>query len=89
MPAAKQFREDIITLGERVQKQSPYNFQRNRQLFNKQPRPPQANISQPNAKGLLVGWGLSTREYWQSVFEDYLQRKKLTRETSLRMGREQ
>ena len=89
MSPTEEFREDIITLGERVQKQSPYNFQRNRQLFNKQPRPSQANISQPNARGPLVGWGLSTQEYWQSVFEDYLQRKKLTQKTSLRLGREQ
>jgi len=72
-----------------TREREPYHFQRDRQLFNKQPRPAQANISQPNQKGPLVGWGLSTREYWQSVFDGYLSRKKLAQSTSLQMGREQ
>jgi len=35
-----------------------------------------------------MGWGMSTKDYWQSVFDDYLKRKRLAQETSLRMGRE-
>ena len=66
----------------------PYAHQRDRQLFNRQPRPAQANTSQPNQKGLSVGWGLNTWDYWQSVFDDYLKRKKMSQETSLRIGRE-
>lgn len=67
----------------------PYAHQRDRQLFNRQPRPAQANTSQPNQKSTIAGWGLSTQGYWQSVFQDYLTRKRLAQETSLRMGREQ
>jgi len=84
----KEFRDDIITQNERVQSQSPYHFQRNRQLFNKQPRPAQANTSQPNQISSRVGWGMSTQDYWQGVFIDYLKRKRLAQDTSLRMGRE-
>ena len=54
----------------------PYHFQRDRQLYNKQPRPAQANTSQPNQLGKPVGWGLSTQDYWQEVFDDYLRRKR-------------
>jgi len=68
--------DDFVTRNERVQDTSPYHFQRDRQLFNKQPRPAQANTSQPNAKPAPVGWGLSTPAYWGSVFEDYLRRKR-------------
>ena len=80
--------DDFKTLNERIQDRSPYHFQRDRQLFNKQPRPPQPGY-QPNQKGALVGWGLSTPDYWNSVFEDYMNRKKRSQSTSLRMGREQ
>jgi len=66
----------------------PYHFQRDRQTFNKQPRPAQANTSQPNARSAPVGWGLSTNAYWQSVMSDYLKRKNMSQNTSLRMGRE-
>ena len=67
----------------------PYYFQRRRDsLHSSYPRPAQANTSQPNAKGLIMGWGLSTQAYWQSVFDDYMKRKKLSQDTSLRMGRE-
>ena len=64
--------------------QEPYSFQRRRDsLHSSYPRPAQANTSQPNAKTGLVGWGLSSQEYWQSIFTDYLRKK-----TSLRIGRE-
>ena len=53
----------------------PYAHQRDRQIFNKQPRPAQANTSQPNQKITRSGWGLSTPAYWQGVFEDYMRRK--------------
>ena len=50
----------------------PYKWQRNRQLGNKQPRPAQPNISQPNQKPKPIGWGKDTRIYWNEVFQDYL-----------------
>jgi len=68
--------DDFVTQNERIQDTSPYHYQRDRQLFNKQPRPAQANTSQPNQKSAPVGWGLSTPDYWDSVFEDYLRRKR-------------
>jgi len=70
------FNEDYVTRNERVQDISPYHYQRDRQLFNKQPRPPQANTSQPNAKIRAAGWGLSTPDYWQGIFDDYISRKR-------------
>ena len=55
----------------------PYHYQRDRQLFNKQPRPAQPNTSQPNQIFSKTGWGMSTQDYWQGVFEDYLKRKRM------------
>jgi len=67
----------------------PYSFQRRRDsLHSSYPRPVQANTNQPNAKGKITGWGLSTRDYWQGVFQGYLRRKQIAQDTSLRMGRE-
>jgi len=54
----------------------PYAHQRDRQLFNKQPRAAQANTSQPNQKAPIAGWGMSTEAYWQNVFTDYLKRRR-------------
>ena len=54
----------------------PYKFQRDRQIFNKQPRPPQPNTSQPNQLPKPQGWGMSTQDYWREVFSDYLRRRK-------------
>ncbi len=51
----------------------PYHFERSRQHSN-YPRPSQPNTSQPNQK-YLTGWGMSTLDYWQSRFDDYLKRK--------------
>ncbi|MBA7710509.1 hypothetical protein ES703_119452 [subsurface metagenome] len=67
--------DDFVTQNERIQDISPYHYQRDRQLFNKQPRPAQANTSQPNQKSAPVGWGMSTESYWSEVFKDYLRRK--------------
>ena len=53
----------------------PYKYQRDRQLFNKEPRPPQAGY-QPNQKPAPLGWGLSTSDYWQEVFREYLRRRR-------------
>ena len=55
----------------------PYHFQRDRQLFNKQPRPAQANTSQPNQKPLVTGWGQNTQDYWRGVYDNYLKRRGL------------
>jgi len=66
----------------------PYHYQRDRQYFNRQPRPSQPNISQPNQKNAVVGWGMSSQDYWQGVFKNYISRKRLTQDTSLRMGRD-
>ena len=43
----------------------PYHFQRDRQLLNKQPRPPQPAI-QPNRLSAPIGWGMSSFDYWRS-----------------------
>ena len=52
----------------------PYHFQRDRQLFNEQPRPPQPGI-QPNEKLRPAGWGMPTQEYWSQIFQDYLRKR--------------
>ena len=59
-----------------TRKREPYHYQRDRQLFNRQPRPSQANTSQPNQINTRAGWGMSTQDYWQGVFQDYLKRKR-------------
>jgi len=54
----------------------PYKYQRDRQIGNKQPRPPQPAY-QPNKKPRVEGWGLSPNDYWQKVFEAYLRDRRL------------
>jgi len=54
----------------------PYAHQRDRQLFNKQPRMAQANTNQPNQKPRISGWGMTTMEYWSGVFENYQKRRR-------------
>jgi len=44
----------------------PYHFQRDRQLFNKQPRPAQPGI-QPNSLPFSTGWGMSSMDYWRNI----------------------
>lgn len=63
---------------EKLMKQTePYAFQRKRNaIHSSQPRPPQANTSQPNAKMRPVGWGMSTQEYWGNAWNDYMKRRK-------------
>jgi len=51
----------------------PYHYQRDRQLFNKQPRAPQAGI-QPNQK-MTVGWGGSMGDYYKQLFQDYMKKR--------------
>ena len=58
-----------------LREREPYHFQRNRQLGNKQPRPPQAGY-QPNQLPSPQGWGGTTAGYWSEVFSDYLRRRK-------------
>ena len=53
----------------------PYHFQRDRQILNKQPRPPQPGY-QPNQLPPVQGWGGSTRAYWNDVFSDYERQRK-------------
>ncbi len=66
----------------------PYHFQRDRQIFNKQPRPSQPNISQPNQKPAPTIWGGSMRDYWNAVSDDYFKRRKtLAQSTALSLGR--
>ncbi len=55
----------------------PYKWQRDRQLGNKQPRPPQPAY-QPNQLPPVQGWGGTTQDYWQTVFSEYLRRRKST-----------
>ena len=55
--------------------QEPYHYQRNRQIMNKQPRPPQPGY-QPNQLPLAQGWGGDTRTYWNGVFSSYQRRRQ-------------
>ena len=54
----------------------PYAFQRGRDsIHSAYPRPPQPSI-QPNQKPRLSGWGLNSRDYWDSLFSDYLKGRR-------------
>jgi len=53
----------------------PYKYQRDRQLGNKQPRPAQPSI-QPNRKPRPQGWGMSSSDYYQEVFSEYLRQRQ-------------
>ena len=53
-------------MAELTRANEPYHFQRDRQLFNKQPRPPQPGI-QPNRLSAPVGWGMSSFDYWRGI----------------------
>ena len=44
----------------------PYHFQRDRQIGNKQPRPPQPSI-QPNQLLSSNGWGMRSSDYWRQA----------------------
>lgn len=78
-----------MTMGERLLHQTdPYAFQRKRHRLGEYPRPAQPNISQPNQLPKPQGWGLSTSEYWNEVFNDYLKRRKTgSNITNLALGR--
>lgn len=58
-----------------LRQREPYHFQRNRQIGNKQPRPPQPGL-QPNRQLSIQGWGGGTQAYWDEVFKAYLKRRK-------------
>jgi len=78
---------DNRTWEERILRQEePYHFQRDRQIDNAQPRPSQPNTFQPNQAPMLMGWGMSTQQYYNTVFENYLNRKK-SPSTGLALGR--
>jgi len=66
-------------------KRDPYSWQRLRHRLGEYPRPPQPGI-QPNEKLALPVWGMSTSGYWNSVFEDYLKRRKASSLTNLALG---
>lgn len=53
----------------------PYKFQRLRHRLGEFPRPSQPAI-QPNEKLALPVWGMSTTDYWDSVFKSYMNRRK-------------
>ena len=57
-----------------LRQREPYHFQRDRQLFNKQPRPSQAAY-QPNQLPPVQGWGGDTKSYYNEVFSEYLRRR--------------
>jgi len=71
-----------------LREREPYHFQRKRHRPGEYPRPPQPNTKQPNQKVNLPVWGMSTRDYWYSVFKNYLDRRKAGAEiTNLSLGR--
>ncbi len=63
-----------------VHQREPYHYQRDRQLGNKQPRPPQPAY-QPNQLPPLQGWGGDTFSYWNEVFDTYLKRRNAQSKT--------
>ena len=68
---------------ERLTRQTePYHFQRQRHRLGEYPRAPQPGI-QPNEKLALPVWGMSTGDYWNSVFQDYLKKRKTANLTNL------
>jgi len=59
-----------------VRRTEPYHYQRRRSsTHSNYPRASQPNISQPNQR-FLEGWGMTTRQYWDGVFSDYLRRRR-------------
>ena len=56
-------------------RRDPYDWQRIRHRLGEYPRPPQPGY-QPNQKPAPLGWGLSTSDYWQEVFREYLRRRR-------------
>lgn len=58
-----------------VRQREPYHFQRDRQFFNNQPRPPQPGV-QPNRLPKPAGLGITNKEYYEGVFQNYLRRRK-------------
>ena len=65
----------------------PYHYERRRSaIHSSYPRAAQPNTYQPN-QIKLQGWG-TTRDYWNTVFSDYLKRRKSSSEqTNLSLGR--
>ena len=51
--------QDFSAAERALRQTEPYHFQRDRQLLNKQPRPPQPAY-QPNQKPPTIGWGGDT-----------------------------
>lgn len=53
----------------------PYKWQRKRHRLGEYPRPPQPAI-QPNQLPSPKGWGMNSRDYWNTVFSEYLKRRR-------------
>ena len=63
----------------------PYKYQRLRHRLGEYPRPPQPAY-QPNQLPAPQGWGMTTGGYWSSVLKDYMNRRRLSQSTALKLG---
>jgi len=54
----------------------PYKYQRLRHRLGEYPRPPQPGI-QPNRKPPIIGWGISTGDYWNEISKEYFRKRGL------------
>ena len=64
-------------LGAKLLRQTePYHFQRKSHRLGEFPRPAQPNINQPNQKVKMPDIRQSTVDYWRSIYEQYLKRRR-------------
>ena len=70
----KAFNPRDSRMAELTRMSEPYHFQRDRQIGNKQPRPPQPAV-QPNRLSPPVGWGVSSFDYWRGLSK-YMRREQ-------------
>jgi len=54
----------------------PYKHQRDRQIGNQYPRPPQPSI-QPNRKPPIIGWGMLPIDYWREVSRGFFRQRRI------------
>ena len=59
-----------------TRQKEPYHYQRDRQRLNKAPRPAQPNTNQPNQVYSKPAWGISSMDYWNNVFQDYIKKNR-------------
>lgn len=74
----------MVLSNKQPQVKGPYDFERLRHRPGEYPRQPQPGY-QPNQKTQVRG--NTTRGYWDGVLKSYLDRRKISQETALALGR--